>query len=393
MKKKFIYLFLLIAAVMCRCTKPYTPVEVTTDYGYLVVEGNINPGTDSTIIKLSRTVKILALTPKPELKAVVTVENEQNISYSIKEISNGYYAAVGLNLDKTKKYRLRIKTAAGKTYLSDFVPVKNTPVIDSIGFKLNSTNSGMTIYANAHDATGNSRYYRWEYQETWQFNVDYNSKWMPDPKLIGVPLAHMIPRTVALYTCWANNSSSTIVLGSSAKLSQDVIYQNPIIQIESTSEKVSIKYSILVKQYALTEDAYNFWTLMKKNTEQLGSIFDAQPSAVQSNIHNIADATEPVVGYVSIGTVQIKRIFISKSDLPASFHMLPSSCGLDTALYYNAFTHHNDVKDLLYQIPQFDLAIDSVADVNLNIYGYSYSSRDCSDCTLRGVTKKPAFWQ
>src|SRR3954468_16975440 len=41
------------------CRKPYSPAAITgNDPHYLVVEGAINPGSDSTIIKLSRTVKI-----------------------------------------------------------------------------------------------------------------------------------------------------------------------------------------------------------------------------------------------------------------------------------------------------------------------------------------------
>src|SRR5437868_11979399 len=70
--------------------------------------------------------------------------------------------------------------------------------------------------------------------------------------------------------CWQSDTSNTVVLGSSAKLTQNVIFNQPIISIASSSEKVRAKYSIQVKQYALSEDAYNFYVNLKKNTEQLG---------------------------------------------------------------------------------------------------------------------------
>jgi len=389
MKKTYIYIILLITAVaLWRCTKPYQPAEITTDYGYLVVEGNINPGTDSTIIKLSRTTKLSSKTStRVELKAIVTVEDEQNASKTISETGNGNYAAVGLNLDNTKKYRLRVKTTNGKIYLSDFVPVKNAPPIDSVGYTV--TNDGINIYNNAHDATNNTRYYRYEYQETWQFQSAFNSKYVAVLGQLGLVGLSLRTPDQQVFTCWANDASSTIILGSTIRLSQDVLSQNPITQIASNSEKIGIKYSILLKQYALTEDAYNFWTLMKTNTEQLGSIFDAQPTLLKGNIHNVADATEPVIGYISVGAIQSKRIFISKANLSVNWHVFdPQTCVLDTAYIVDPISGANDVKLTLINNPPSAIAID-----NLGALGFSRSSKVCADCTLRGVNKQPSFWK
>ncbi|RKR84524.1 uncharacterized protein DUF4249 [Mucilaginibacter gracilis] len=394
MKRTYIYVLLtIISLIALRCKKPYLPDATTTNYNYLVVDGAINSGADSTIIKLSRTVTLAAkTTTKPELKAIVTVQSDQNNTYNLTETTNGNYVAIGLNLDNSRKYRLSIKTTNGKTYLSDYVEVKNAPPIDSIGYTMNS--DGITVYNNAHDATNNTRYYRWSYQETWQFQANYVSNYMPQQS---TPTSiTMVPRTAdqQIFTCWASNSSSTILLGSTAKLSQDVIYQNAIIAIPSNSEKIGIKYSIILKQYALTTDAYNFWTMLKKNTEDLGSIFDSQPSAIQGNIHNTADATEPVIGYLSVGTVQSKRVFISKSSLPSSWLVAGTTqCStIDTLYFSNPKSGSNDVKAALEVIPPLYIAIDAVLG-GTQIKGYSRTSRLCGDCTLRGVNKQPAFWK
>src|SRR6202012_4114028 len=113
-----------------------------------------------------------------------------------------------------------------------------------------------------------------------------------------------------------------------------VVYQNPLTQIPLTSEKVETKYSIIVRQYALTQEAYNFYQNIKKNTEQLGSIFDAQPSQLSGNIHNVTNPNEPVVGYVTVSTVQSKRIFIAHESLPGDIQPIyPYDFENDTALY------------------------------------------------------------
>ena len=73
MKRKSYLLILIISAIGCR--KPYNPPVITGVTNYLVVEGVINTGPDSTIIKLSRTVNISAgTTINPETGAVITVE-------------------------------------------------------------------------------------------------------------------------------------------------------------------------------------------------------------------------------------------------------------------------------------------------------------------------------
>ena len=68
-------------------------------------------------------------------------------------------------------------------------------------------------------------------------------------------------------------------------------------------------YSINVKQYALSHEAYLFFEKIKKNTEQLGSIFDPQPSELQGNIHCITNPAETVVGYVDISEEKVQRNF------------------------------------------------------------------------------------
>jgi hypothetical protein len=126
------------------------------------------------------------------------------------------------------------------------------------------------------------------------------------------------------------------VIASSAKLSSDVIFQAPVTTILSTNEKISVRYSILLRQYALTKEAYEFWENIRKNTEQLGSIFDAQPSQLQGNIHCISNPTEPVIGFVTITNIQRKRIFIDNSQLPLEWYpTYPYYCEADTALIYN----------------------------------------------------------
>jgi len=376
MKKGSCFLILVISALACK--KPYNPPAITGNGSYLVVEGVINAGPDSTIFTLSRTVNVSsAKTVNPVLNAIVTVVSDQNVSFPLTETTNGKYVSPALNLDITHQYRLSIKTSNNEQYQSDLAPVLVTPPIDSIGFNIVNlpADSGIQIYASAHDPTNTTKYYRWDYTEAWEFHADYYSA----EEISGDTLKER-PSTDLIYFCYTGAVSGNIVLGSTAKLQQDVLYQSPIAFIPSTSEKIEVEYSILLRQYALTADAYNFWVSLRTNTEQLGSIFDAQPSQVTGNIHCVTNPSEPVIGYVSASTVPSKRVFISKYQLPALPQWAatyPYVCQIDTAeigTFQSFFYGHPPV-----EIP-------------LAKGGQTFAFYTCVDCTIRGSKIPPPFW-
>jgi hypothetical protein len=380
------YLLILAIVIIVSCKKPYLPPVVNSTTSYLVVEGVINTA-DSTVIKLSHTVNIgNNVTANPLAGATVAVQNDQNAAYPLTERFEGTYVLTGVKLDNTHKYRLSIKTADNKQYLSDFVAVNVTPPIDSIGFTTGGNK--LQIYLNTHDPNNNTHYYRWDYTETWQFHAEYLSGYVASNGKISVRTPPQL-----IYSCYGNDSSSTILLGSSAKLAQDVIYQSPITAVVSSSEKVESKYSILIHEYALTSDAYTFWTNLKKNTEQLGSIFDAQPSEISGNVHNVANAAEPVIGYISACAVQSKRIFITSDQLPYTWTTIyPYECSIDSNFYSRQGA--NEVQENLLSVPPVQLILDPFyLTSSPTPTGYLGTASFCADCTLRGTIVKPSFWK
>src|SRR5579863_4929710 len=136
MNKNIYIMILLVADLGCR--KPYSPTVVAISGNYLVVEGVINTGQDSTVIRLSRTVALSSVArTKPEPGAVVTIISDGGVSYPCIEAGKGYYKAAGLNM-ASGNLGLRINASDGKVYQSDLVPVKNSPPIDSVYYKIQS---------------------------------------------------------------------------------------------------------------------------------------------------------------------------------------------------------------------------------------------------------------
>jgi hypothetical protein len=144
----------------------------------------------------------------------------------------------------------------------------------------------------------------------------------------------------------------------------------------------------------MTADAFNYYEQLKKNTEQLGSIFDAQPSELPGNIHCVSNPGDVVIGYVTAGSPAQSRIFIDNRYLPGWRASTPyDGCKMDTALFARQIAHTivNQVQLFIYTGEQMPIYVIEPPG-STKIDGYTTSSPGCVDCTLRGSNKQPDFW-
>jgi hypothetical protein len=385
---------ILLLCLAFSCKTPYQQKLNAATNSYLVIEGTINSSNgpvDSTLITISRTIDISTTNrTTAELRAIVSVEDGNGYVFALRELPGGKYVSGPLGLDKTKKYRLRVKTTENKTYLSDLETIVYTPPIDSIGYTLNG--QSVTIYANAHNPNNNTWYYRWDYQETWAFHSPFKSLFMTNGQtIVPRPFSAQFPER-----CWGKANSNSIVLSSTKKLVSDVVYQAPIAYIDGLSEKFSDRYSILLKQYGLSEDAFRFWQQLQKNTEKIGSIFDAQPSEIKGNIHCITNAAEQVLGYITFTNIQTKRIYINATDLPISYTIERNPrCYLDSVPIIPIPGHPQpNVGETLAPIASEFVPINEILiGIPRFLWGYTAVVRSCVDCTLRGTKIQPSFWK
>ncbi|HSZ33886.1 MAG TPA: DUF4249 domain-containing protein [Puia sp.] len=377
MKAKIWFLILIL---FWACKDKYTPHINSSGSGILVVEGFINTGNGPTNILLTRTAPLNDVSTIPEPGAQVEVESEHGARFSLSETSAGNYSIDRIPIDSNQKYRIHIKTSNGLDYLSALTEVKITPPIDTVGY--DTASDHLTIYVSTHDNRNKSEYYEWYYQETWKYFAFTLSNFKYTP-------AGIEPRDTkdadTLYNCWAYNQSTDILLASSENLSSDVIYKFPLQTISYfTTNRLRDRYSILVKQIVLTKDWYEWKQQLKKNTEQLGSIFDAQPSETGGNIVCTTDSSQRVIGFIGCTSEIDKRIFISRSQIPdVAVFTGYESCIADTVDFgsYSIFANGSELIINLAVRP-------GGAEV-----GYLASSRECMICSLHGGTSvKPSFW-
>ena len=326
-----------------------------------------------------------------EKGAEIEVQSSDGASYPLAEQGNGEYTISQVPVTQNLQYRVHIRTSTGGEYLSDFIDAKISPPIDSVSWE--ATPEQVRIDVTTHDASKNSVYYQWEYEETWKYVSAFQSEFIVDS--FAKDKYRVIPRPDSLnrpFTCWRTDTSTRIIIASSAKLNEDVIAQFPVTLIPfSASNRLIQRYTIKVKQYVLAKDGYEWKQKVQKNTEQLGSIFDAQPSETGGNIHSVTNPAERVIGFIGCSSFTEKRIFIDNAQLPpVSVNTGYQDC---EQVSRSLFEKYNPLPDL-YEQPN-DFAISGVTRNSADVIdSVKVTPMECVDCRLRGgVDYPPPFWQ
>jgi Domain of unknown function (DUF4249) len=383
--KYFLIIIILSGTTMCR--KAYEPPAIKASNHFLAIDGVINTSANGiSTLFVSRSLNLLDTLPNiPELNAQVMIVASNGTMYPLVDTGvNGTYVSSPLNLDITQKYQVSVTTSEGNKYLSDLVTSKISPPIDSVTWQdlpdpLTGSDA-VKIYVNSHDPANNTRYYRWDYVETYIHHTFYQSYWYR----VGNVIAPIDDPSQSTYTCWTTANSSNILLGTSITLASDVISQTPIASFAHNDPKMDVRYSTLVRQYALDLNAYNYWLTVQKNSQSLGGLFDLQPAQIRGNIHGVTNPGDVVLGYISASSVQEKRLFIDNSALGWQSHPAVN-CPIK-----------------IIQTDPLNTLVWSYADTAYDVYYFNSGNpptinitfKDCLDCRYQGGTNiKPVFWQ
>ncbi|WP_231717546.1 DUF4249 domain-containing protein [Hymenobacter sp. DG25A] len=367
------------------CIDPFEPEVKPQASKALVVDGFINSN-GRTTIKLSHTYDLASTNgPVTEDKAQVLIQGEgSGEEYLLREVKLGTYVSDSLVLNPATQYRLFFRTRNSRKqftgqYASSYEAVKTSPPIEALTWKV--VPRGLELYANTFDATGQSIYYRWDYTETWEFTSAGQSYFVYEN--------HKMRRRRAeedIYTCWQTVHSPTIKLTSTKRLSEDRVTEFPLLEFPAGDTRLRYKYSVLVRQYTMGAEEYAYWEALKKNTETIGSLFDPLPSQSTGNVRNLNQPQEPVLGFVGVGSVTQKRIFIVARELPQwSFTSGYESCGYlpeDVAppvSLEEMFGSGENIPMYLYDHEEYGLIFRSYP-------------VECADCRVRGSKVRPPFW-
>jgi hypothetical protein len=374
----FPYAIAVVILLLSGCIERYYPPESQNAPRNLVVYGFINPDDSVAFAQLSWSQSLTSSTSVAgETGAEVTIIDDSGTSYPLDENGDGEYSKHDLVLDAQKKYKLRIRTASQSEYESTFIAIKRTPALDSITYQVDESDK-LEISVNTHDDSGNTRFYRWRFIETYEYNAHYSTLWTIENSIF-VPR----PASKSLRLCWRTDTTHKIVLASTEQFSKDLVSDFDLITIARGSLKIGRRYSVLIEQQALSSEAFQYWLSMQQSSESLGGLYDPTPPQPKGNMRSLSSPNDEVLGIFESRSAVRKRIFILPKDLPSGFAVQPrDNCVMDTVSFSLGTT------------PNPDLMIDIISLPSPDASGLFVTSRpDCIDCRLKGgVTTKPAFW-
>jgi hypothetical protein len=333
MLRAFAYICLLcLMTIVTGCVERYYPEDSDMKTGTLVINAHLTNQPGEQVIEISRSVGLTFPSFDPVSGSFAEVIREDGEFKEFSEFKPGYHKAEldEFFLQTGMSFMIHVITPDGEEYESDFDLLRPVPAIDSLYYLVETNSyaeesdyiSGIRFYCDFSYDKEDYEYIRWDLTETYEFHNN------PDLDYFILDLDHKVkelPDTSIYLICYITNELFTIHSMSmgSLEFGRYVKKTFSFVPNNELDQKLHHKYSLLVKQYSLGEEAFYYWNNLKKNIQEQGSLFDRQPALLKSNIHNVNDESEVVLGFFSMAGVAEKRAFAVKPE------------GLDLSPYEN----------------------------------------------------------
>jgi len=380
-KAQVLVMILFFVFSLPGCIEPYI-ADIEDEPELLSIEASLIKGNRLQKVMISRTSSLSNPVLRPVGSCLVQVEDEQGDLYEFTEGMTGTYY---LEMDDAdiipgNNYRLRVITPEGDVYQSEYetllpgVPVDTVyyAIEDKVETYTGNPLNGLQFYLDVQAPDSASRFFRWRIDETYEYTSQgpityfyWDLSLTPEP-----------PEDVwGVFRCWITDEIQQIFLANTVNIAVNEKKKIPLHYVSTETDRLRIKYSLLVNQFSINEAAYNYFEQNKTAAEGTGSLYTKQPEQPITNFYKVDDPDARVLGYFWTATRTKKRIFVERIE------------ELDVDINFCAVVPFN-MED--HGSGPFPIYIMEDPDTGVRMTGSPY----CFDCTRRGgTTEKPSFWE
>lgn len=370
--RRLLEILIVLGITFTGCVTQFIP-DISEEKEAIVIEARVTDKNETYEVKISKLQPVYAEDNDfYEDSYSVSVLDDDGYAHFFSNKGGGRYLSDSTEFIATadRKYKLRVEGGGG-TYESRFVEMIPVPAIDSVYagpeynnfYRPGESTWGYQVYLDSHDPSGKCRFYKWTFAETWEFRYPYDSQ-------------YIINRV-----CWKSNLSADINILSTSSLEESKVVRQPLTFITKESDRLIIKYSILVRQYSLSEEEFIYRENIRRTSFDAGGLYDAIPGALEGNIMRIDKPSEQVLGFFGVSAVSEKRIFIE--NVLVRFPDFYAYCTRDTILQedYEPNAYGSNV----YILSEY-LEPEQPAVYIITTHG------ECLDCSMIGTAIKPDYW-
>lgn len=307
----------LVGVLMSSCTE-VIEFETQNEGGQLVVDGRLVVGQTSHRLKLTRTTSTNQQ-PVPEGLAEVTLYDGRGNAATYTPLGDGRYQLSDsqFKVEASVSYWIQIVTPDGAIYESEpqvapglgarqdslSADFETREVSNTIGNVI--INPYINVYTNATllPENGVNYFYRWDIEEVYLLTpTDF-----PDP--FGV-----IPPPCFVYE-YPNKQDFQLLDGR--EIAADKI-ERLLVGTQVLDLTFDEKHYFNVYMVSLPERAFTYWSQVQQTISSVGTIFDTPPAPISSNIYNINNPDEEVLGFFEVVAIDTVRRVFFPSDIPRS---------------------------------------------------------------------------
>ncbi len=332
------------------------------DQGVLVVDGFITDAPGPYTVNLFESSNLYDNLSRQEpivAKEVRISDNEGNhelltlIEPGIYKTSeNGMRGSVG------KAYHLQITLIDGTVFESAPEEMRDVGMVDSIYYQFESapsfdgpTKYGFQVYMDASSKVGFETHSRWRVTGVYKFQV-YPEKHLfrsicppaaasPDPvpcsgvTFDGFRLVYDFEKPCTCCECWVNDREDKPYLSDELLVTEGSVRGRKIAYVPFEAENFSMgKYMVKVEQMSLSQEAFEFWKIIRDQKEGVTSLFQPAFGGIRTNFSS-NNSDREVIGMFYASAVHTKVAFITSSDAPFPVPQ-PTFEFKDNCFYWNS---------------------------------------------------------
>ena len=244
------------------------------------------------------------------------------------------------------------------------------------------TDRGVQFFVNASGTGTENIRMRYNWIETYEIRSSFISRYVFDFE-INEPVLRA-PDDI-IHICYRTVENTELILANSSGQSENRVQEIPIKFVNQNAQQLSNLYSLMVQQYALSPDAYEYYQNLEETNEGSGSLSDRQVGTFPGNVSSEDNPEKLILGYFEVSRFYEERVFFTNEEFVADGYSQAPYPGC-TVLDKDTLTTPELVEQYTGFGRRFGI-LDQITD-----FSWEISSRRCADCKEFGTYEKPLFW-